>query len=387
MALEKEFPPDGRVENEIQQLINYGHSVDMVCLTKKETHVDNYMGGKLYKFHFTKFMYKISALALDLPVYFNFWCRNIEKVLKTERYDVLHIHDLPLIEVGLRIRRKHKLKLVADFHENRPEIMKYYPYLKVFPAKHIISLKKWHHYQERVSPVVDRLVLVTPEAKKYYIDKFGVDPGKIFVVANYANIDAFSKIVIDEEIVKSVKDKFCITYFGDTGVRRGTIDLIRVAAELKKYDNILFYIIGDSTEQHILEKEIKKLKLNNIILTGYMPFNKASSYLLGSKLGICPFHRNVHHDTTYANKMFQYLFYGLPVIVSDCPSQEAIVDTNEIGIVFNAGNVDTLKNAILTLYKNPEKREQMGIRGRELVMEKYNWENAGKELKKLYHSL
>ena len=387
MVLEKDFPPDGRVENEIQQLLSAGHSVDMVCLTKEESYTTDYKTGKLYKFKISKLMYKLSALALGLPFYFNFWQRNIEKVLKSNTYDAIHIHDLPLVEVGLRIKKKYAIKLIADYHENRPEIMKYYPYLKTFPAKYMISLKKWHTYQERVSPLVDKLILVTQEAKEYYIQKFGLNPEDIHVVANYANIEEFDSIPIDKKITEEVSKKFCITYFGDTGERRGVIELIKVASELNAYTDILFYIIGDSSEQHLLEREVERQKAENVVLTGYIPFNKAASYMISSKIGVCPFHRNVHHDTTYANKMFQYMHYGLPIIVSDCPSQKIIVEQDNCGLVFEAGNVGDLKKCILQLYNDQNFRNELGLKGKQKVVEKYNWETAGKAINALYEGI
>jgi len=387
MLLEKDFPPDGRVENEIQALRKDGHSIDMSCITNKSSHIGEYLGGKVFRSHLSKINYKLSALALDLPFYFEFWRKNLYRILTEDKYDILHVHDLPLVEVALRLKKKFNIKVIADYHENRPEIMGYYPYLKVFPAKYIISLNKWHRYQEKVSSLVDRLILVTPEAKEYYANNYKVQSDNIHVVPNYANIDHLSAIPVHKDIVKSVSNQFSIVYFGDTGIRRGTLDLIKVASSLTDYSDMHFIIIGHSTEQNMLEKMVQELNLSNVELTGFMPFEIASSYLYGSKIGLCPFHRNTHHDTTYANKMFQYMYYGLPVIVSNCPSQQAIIEKEKCGIVFEAGNREALKKSILELYHDPAKRQKMGKAGNESVVKKYNWLNAGNEIKRLYSSL
>jgi len=385
MLLEKDFPPDGRVENEIQALRKAGHSIDLLCITNKSSHIDEYLGGKIFRSHLSKINYKLSALALELPFYFKLWEKNLKRILSENKYDILHVHDLPLVEVALRLKKKFNIKVIADYHENRPEIMGYYPYLKSFPAKYIISLKKWHRYQEKVSSLVDRLILVTPEAKIHYAKNYKVRSDNIYVVPNYANIDHLSAISIRKDIVKSVSNKFCIVYFGDTGIRRGTLDLIRVASSLTDYPDMNFMIIGHSTEQNMLEKTVQKLNISNVELTGFMPFEIASSYLYGSKIGLCPFHRNIHHDTTYANKMFQYMYYGLPVIASNCPSQQAIIEKEKCGVVFEAGNREALKKSILELYHDPAKRQKMGKAGNESVIKKYNWQNAGDEIIRLYN--
>ena len=52
--------------------------------------------------------------------------RNLKQVMQENSYDVIHVHDLPLVEVALRAQKRYGVKVVADYHENRPEIMKYY---------------------------------------------------------------------------------------------------------------------------------------------------------------------------------------------------------------------------------------------------------------------
>jgi glycosyltransferase involved in cell wall biosynthesis len=175
-----------------------------------------------------------------------------------------------------------------------------------------------------------------------------------------------------------------IVYFGDTSLRRGTKDIILAAKVLEKDASIKFLIIGyNNKEQKVLESYIKKLDVKNVKLTGYMPFSEAVSYFKSASAGICPIHRNIHHDTTFANKIFQYMYFELPVIVSDCPPQQNVIETWNAGLVFESENSEDLVQQILKL-KNSTNYRQMCLNAKESIIKQYNWNNASKELKNLY---
>ncbi|HHE37073.1 MAG TPA: hypothetical protein ENL20_00665, partial [Candidatus Cloacimonetes bacterium] len=74
MVLENEFPPDTRVENEIQTLSNAGHEIHLACLTfqnKKEfEQKENYL---IHRKKISDFTFKTSVGCLKFPFYFNFW--------------------------------------------------------------------------------------------------------------------------------------------------------------------------------------------------------------------------------------------------------------------------------------------------------------------------
>ena len=46
---------------------------------------------------------------------------------------------------------------------------------------------------------------------------------------------------------------------------------------------------------------------------------------MASAVCISPLLRNLHHDTTYANKIFQYMALAKPLLVSDATAQKNII--------------------------------------------------------------
>jgi len=74
-----------------------------------------------------------------------------------------------------------------------------------------------------------------------------------------------------------------------------------------------------------------------------------------------------------AIKVFESLACGTPVIVSPYPSQKALVEEAECGIVVPFDDADALAEAVAHLYANPEVRSSMGQRGRSVIISKHSW--------------
>ena len=76
-----------------------------------------------------------------------------------------------------------------------------------------------------------------------------------------------------------------------------------------------------------------------------------------SNLGVSPLNRNIHHDTTYANKLFQYISFGVPVICSDSTAQANLINAFECGKVFEEKNSNDFEKKVLSLFNNKKEYE------------------------------
>ena len=384
MVLESDFPPDERVENEIKVLLSLGYEVGIVCYNRKDAPArDRYLSALIFRIKISKPLIKLSALALTIPLYFSFWKKHLIILRDEYKYDLLHVHDLPLISVGYKIARLFGIPIISDLHENRPEIMKMYKHVTSFPGKYLISIKRWQRFQQKYTKLVDKVILVTEDAKRYYVSNYRLQQEKIAVFPNYVNLETMKKIKTDQELSKKYRGKVMIVYIGETGFRRGTFTIIEAAKLLFEQEEIHFVIVGKSKDQHQLRKMIRDIGLENVELTGWLPFEKTMSYVKAAKMGLSPLLRNIHHDTTYANKLFQYMAFSKPVIVSDCPAQAKIVKREKCGLVFKAGDASDLANKVLKLL-DQKKRGRLAVNARKAVRQRYNFEEAAVGLEELY---
>jgi glycosyltransferase involved in cell wall biosynthesis len=390
MILDAEFPPDPRVENEAVSLINAGHEVYLFCLQygqQKQSEVIN--GIQIKRFLSNNLEYKLSALAYTFFGYTFLMKRKIHRFIKENKVDALHIHDIRIAASVFSVNKKYKLPVVLDLHENRPEIMKFYPHLSKIPGKYLISPKKWKNKEEEFISKATKVVVVTLEAKEEILKRVVISSDNIIDVPNTVRKSFYINQKPVPEILNQYSNKFVLLYIGDTGIRRGLKTAIKATALLKnKIDTLKLVIVGKNSSDPVLKKLVKDLQIESYVdFLGWKDQSLFQSYILASDICISPLHRNLHHDTTYANKIFQYMSLAKPILVSDAIAQQKLVDKVNAGLVHKERDVKDFTHKILALYNSKPLRIELGAKGKEFVQNEFSWEETSKKLINLYDNL
>jgi len=390
MFLDTDFPPDSRVENEAVSLIKEGHQVFLFSLSYNNFTLEEDVNGiKVHRYKVGKLIYKLSALAYSIPLFSMLVKNKIDHFIEKIKPDVLHVHDMPLAETVFYVNRVYDLPVTLDLHEDRPEIMKFYPHLKKFPGNFLISTKKWARSQIELMLKADKIILVTEDAKQKYVGLYPELGSKIIVVPNTVHPKIFYQYPIDQTIVERFSSCPMILYVGDTGLRRGTDTAIKAMPYvLKKIPNAKLVLVGKNSEDLVLHKLVEELGLfTNVVFEGWKNVALFPSYIKASTVCISPLKRNPHHDTTYANKIFQYMAMGKPQVVSDCKAQKYVIEKENCGLVHEADNPIDLANKIIELILDSKKTTQLGINGKEAVNRTWNWDQTSDSLLKLYGTI
>jgi glycosyltransferase involved in cell wall biosynthesis len=390
MILDAVFPPDPRVENEAVSLVKAGHEVFLFCLhygQQKQSEVIN--GIEVKRYLSNTLEYKVSALAYTIPLYTFLMKRKIRQFIKENKVEVLHIHDIRIAGAVFGVNKKYKLPTVLDLHENRPEIMRFYPHLLRFPGKYVISSKKWKNKEEEFIRKATTVIVVTSEAKDEIKKRLPIDTDKIVEVPNTVRQSFYKSPRVYPEILKQYSNSFVVLYIGDTGLRRGLKTAIKSVHLIKnKIENIKLVIVGKNTTDIILKNLVKNLQVEaHVDFLGWKDQSLFQSYILSSAICISPLHRNVHHDTTYANKIFQYMSLGRPVLGSNASAQEKIIKKANAGLIHQDRDVQDFSNKVLELYNNKDLREEFGKNGSEFIENEFSWENTSKKLLHVYTNL
>ncbi len=391
MILDNTFPPDPRVENEAITLIQNGHEVFLFCFdyTGKLQQNELIKGINVCRRKVSRLEYKLSALAYTFPFYHKMMQKDIEEFANRNHIEAFHIHDIQIAKSVFEVNKKLNLPTVLDLHENRPEIMKYYDHVKSFPGKALIYPSRWKKAEFYFLKKADRVIVVTDEAKLYYAANTSAKMKKFFVVPNSVRTSFYTNYNVSSDIREKNKNSFNILYLGDTGLRRGLETAIESLIHLTpSIPNIKLTIVGTSKTQALLEKKVKELQLEEFVeFTGWQSPDLFQSYIISSEIGICPLHRNVHHDTTYANKIFQFLAFGKPIIVSNAKAQAKLINKYKCGLVFTERDSKELAERVLDLYKNRGLYNTLSKNGKAAIEKQLNWEKTSMGLIKLYNGI
>jgi glycosyltransferase involved in cell wall biosynthesis len=161
---------------------------------------------------------------------------------------------------------------------------------------------------------------------------------------------------------------------------RGLETLIEVLKELKDTELL---ITGRMKDKVLLER-IKELP--NIRYLGLVEQDKFVDLETSCDVMIALYDLQIQPIYNYgmANKILEAMMCGLPIVTNI--ADEFMTDTR-CGIVVEYGNVEQIKQAIVSLKENPELLKTLGDNGRKAFVQKYNWKNMEEKLYKIYEEL
>jgi len=384
MVLVNSFPPDIRVEKEARALLKNGHEVTLVSLLSGSLHSE-----EIYNEMQILRTRRKPSIRVRFDFVYNYMRRFLTSVIKEKQFDVIHVHDLACVSTCLNVGRRFEIPVVADLHENYPELKKdcnkKLSILKL-PFRIITPVWRWKFHEKRVLQNVYKIITVIDEAKEHYVKDCDIPPEKITVLINTVDTETF-KVNSESEPIEN--KYFKISYIGGFGPHRGIDTVIRaMPIIIKNAPDVKFMLVGGKGSKiywNMIEKLIHEYNLeNNIIVTGWIDFSKVPSYTAESNVCLIPHIKTGHTDTTIPHKLFQAMFLKKPVIVSNCKPLERIVNECNCGLVFPSGDHEKLAKAVLKLYNNRELARKLGENGRKATENKYNWDIEAKKLIALY---
>ena len=390
MILDAPFPPDPRVENEAVSLVENGHEVFLFCLNYANEKASDIINGiQVKRYSSNSLEYKLSALAYTIPLYSFIMQKKIAKFIKETSIEALHIHDMRIAGAVYKVNKNFNLPVVLDLHDNMPEVMKLYPHLQKFPGKYLISPKKWRQKEEEFIKLADKVITVSPEFIETLAARLPLEKEKLVLVPNTIRKTFFEDYKVNETILEKYKSNFVILYLGDTHLRRGIQTAIAALEKLKDtIPEIKLVIVGKNTTDIILKQQVKDLQLEQFVdFEGWQNVTLFQSYILASEICISPLHRNLQHDVAYANKIFQYMSFAKPLLVSDARAQRKLVEKVACGLVHKERDSEDFSKKVVALYESKPLRMELGESGRKFIQNEFSWEQTSEKLINLYHNM
>ena len=231
-----------------------------------------------------------------------------------------------------------------------------------------------------------KIITVSNEFIEEVRSRVSMEDHKIQLVPNTVSKSFYQDYEVDQELVDRFKGKFTILYLGDTGIRRGLLTVIDAVPLLKKYiKELKIVIVGSNSTDHILKQRVKDLKIGDYVdFEGWQNVKRFPSYIIASDICVSPLNRSIQHDVAYANKMFQYMSFSKPVLVSDAIAQKKLIERIQGGKVHKEKDAADFAARAIELFDDKALREQLGANGKRFIEEEFCWEKVSANLCNLY---
>jgi glycosyltransferase involved in cell wall biosynthesis len=140
-------------------------------------------------------------------------------------------------------------------------------------------------------------------------------------------------------------------------------------------------LVGEGPLRSRLQAQVAGLTLSDhVIFVGYR--DDVEAVIAASDLLVMPSLRE-----GFGDPIIEAMALGRPVIASRVGGIVETVHDGETGLLVPPGDPDALAQAIVNLLRDPQARERMGLRGRQVALGEFGVERLADGLAKLYNEL
>jgi len=235
----------------------------------------------------------------------------------------------------------------------------------------------------------DKIVCVTEGIKREIVRRYKVNEGKLVVIPNGANIELFRPLDKHECRRKLGLEEgaFYIGFVGSFAPWQGLDILIEAAKQVKKqgYFQIKYILVGSGERESIIRKSVREYGLEQeILFSGRVAYGQVVYYINACDITVAPFTKE---RIASPLKLFEYLACGRPVIASRVDGIKEVIEEGKCGYLFEPGDAEELAKRIIQSYQERDALQEMGLRGRRLVENKYSWRMTAKRIVKVLNEI
>lgn len=364
VSVSNDLSTDQRVKKVCQTLVDEGFEILLI-------------GRKLPNSLPIKRIYPVKRMSLffhkKVWFYAEFNIRLFFQLLFLKK-DILLANDLDTLLPNYLIAKLFNLKLVYDTHELFTEI----PELIHRP----LVQKVWLTIEKIIFPKLKNVLTVNEDIAQIYEKKYNVS---VEVIRNISPRLTLQEI--DKNWENKVKEGCKMLIIQGSGINkeRGAEEAV---AMMQYLHGVVLMIVGSGDVIEDLKRMIKNLKLEKKVkIIGKLPYDELLKYTQIADLGLSlDKGTNLNYEYSLPNKIFDYIQCQVPLMVSDRKIVAALVEDNQIGVVFKEHNPKLMAEIVKEAFQN-EKRYQEWKENLRKAAQIYTWEKESVRLKEFYRHL
>jgi glycosyltransferase involved in cell wall biosynthesis len=290
------------------------------------------------------------------------------------RSAVYHIHD-PELLAGAPLFKLLGGRVIYDAHEDLP--------------KQVMS-KSWIPWFLRRP--VSRLAAISLPMVFRRLDAIVAATPAIAAVCSGRRIALVQNYPMPEELGPRTDRPFhdrepLAAYVGGLNEIRGGRQIVRALDIARRATKLRLAIAGEVSPAGFSDRLRSLPGWRFVEELGWIDRRGVANLLGRSRMGLVLFQPTAGHIQAQPTKLFEYMSAGVPVIASDFPLWRSIVEEAGCGLLVNPTDPSAIADAMIWVLAHPGEAERMGERGRQAMLDCFNWNTEAEKLVALYEEV
>ena len=248
-----------------------------------------------------------------------------------------------------------------------------------------ITLKKIREMELKCLEKADAIICPSYVIKSF-LESLGIDTKKITVIQNGTRLTN-----LEHKKPINAPEKYLI-YIGAVQPWQGVEVLLKAMTFLKDLSDVKFVFCVSGTKQRIkfLQKLAEKMEVSDRIVWNLrISQSEVQDWLQGASISFAPLtecERNLVQGCCPI-KIVESMAAGVPVIASNMPVTQELLEHNETGWLVRPDRPSELARAIRLLMAHPETMKKLSFNAQKKVTTSVTWEKSLEKLKEVYLEL
>jgi glycosyltransferase involved in cell wall biosynthesis len=304
--------------------------------------------------------------------------RNMVEAAMRTGAQVVHAHDLETLPIGAQVKRRLRVPLVFDAHEDWPAMEAAQSRVMGLVAR----LLEWWYLGK-----ADAVVTMGDHLAGKYRSK-----GKETVVLLNCKPLRGSPMPVREPGGRArlglQEGDFVVGAVGGIYPGIGYEVLMDSMRELGPEGVRLLVVGGKPDQVRSLERDADARDVRQwCAFTGHVPQAEVPRYTALCDAGVLSYHDTPNWRHALPNRVFEYMAAGIPTISSDLPDLRATLGNPGMIEFVRPGSAADIVAATRKLMADPGRRREMGAAARRAYEKTFCWERQESKLLRLYKEL
>jgi len=283
----------------------------------------------------------------------------VKTTLEEGRFDIMHFHEPLFPSLPWMVLPQSRSINVATFHAYYGRSIGYWFWK---------PLCTWYYKK------IDGKIAVSESAKGFVSSYF---PGDYNIIPHGVDLERFSTEVAPIE--ELCDGKLNILFVSRLEKRKGITYLLKAYQRVKEeIPQSRLIVVGPGNTSRYKDW-VNEVNLKDVVFTGHVSYSDLPRYYRTADVFCIP----ATGQESFGIVLLEAMAAGKPIVASNIPGFASVLDHDVEGLLVPPKDKEALAEALLSLLKDQDLRQQMGIAGRNKA-ERHGWESVAQRTMDYY---